>query len=135
MKNAESLRTREYVARFGKAARHPVCQMAICLWGWNAKLSAQGAKVVEARKLLNDLKQSRKRAAALIDHYHKAQKGKETAELAAIMQEIDNELLPKAETNFEAQKKLWISTAKLQIEVEALFKREFAAADTNARRA
>lgn len=135
MKNANSLRTQEYVARFGSAARHRVCQAALQLLALDAKLSAQGAKVMEARDLVNDIKQSRRKTVALINHFHKAQKGKETAEAAVVMQKIDKELLPKAEKGFEAERKLWIITAELREEAEAWFKREFAAADKKARRA
>jgi hypothetical protein len=63
---------------------------------------------MEARELLNKFKQSRRKLAALIDWFLKAKRGSETAQAAAVMQEIDKELLPKVEKGFEAEKKLWL---------------------------
>ena len=74
---ADSLRAHQLAARFGLAARHPLCQAALGLWD----LDAQRAKAMEnarrAKMLLEKAQQLKKQSRASLDHFYEKGKQKE----------------------------------------------------------
>ena len=87
---ANSLRTQQAIAQYGKAARHPLCLAALGLWRLDAELSEQTKKVAQAWELVNSVKQQRKEAIWLIDQLYKEQKQKEVPQASAILRNVDN---------------------------------------------
>ena len=85
---AHSLRTQQAIARYGKAARHPLCLAALELWRLDAELSKWSKNLVSIEEVLNSAKQMRKKACT-----------------PALLRKIDNHLL-KSQTRYQAAVKL-----------------------------
>jgi hypothetical protein len=98
---ADSLRTAKAVARFGKAARHPVCQAALQLWQFDAKLLKWAKDICSLSEILSSAKKQKKQAQALIEQFRKKRKEKEASEASALLHEIDQHLL-KTEAAYRA---------------------------------
>src|SRR5882672_785297 len=80
-----SLRTAQAVARYGKAARHPLCQAALDLWRMDKELSGlmkQNALVVE---LVCKVRQQKKQAQALVEQFRTEGKASEAKEATALL--------------------------------------------------
>src|SRR6266567_3328278 len=52
---ANSLRTQQAIARFGKSARHPLCLAALEVWKLDEELSMQMKDVVLSEQVLNSV--------------------------------------------------------------------------------
>jgi hypothetical protein len=100
-----SLRTAQAIARVGKAARHPLCLAALDLWATNAKCSKLTKDALSTKELLNRAKRQKKQARALLDHFYKEGKRRESIEAAAHCRKT-NENLQKAREAYEVQVKV-----------------------------
>ena len=99
---ANSLRTQQAIAGFGKSARHPLCLAALGLWRMDAELSVRTKAVKEAGKFVSDIKQQRGRALALVNHFLKEEgKGVETQQAHTLLGKIDKHLR-KAQQCYQA---------------------------------
>jgi hypothetical protein len=90
---AYSLRAAQDVARYGKAARHPLCQAALELWRMDDDLPGlmkQNAEVVE---LVCKARQQKKQAQALVEQFRTEGKASEAKEATALLCNIDRHLL------------------------------------------
>jgi hypothetical protein len=90
---ANSLRTQQAIARYGKSARHPLCLAALDLWRVDEEVSVWTKKVLLREELVNSAKQLKKRIQGIIGQFRKEQKEKETNEASAFLVEIDKVLL------------------------------------------
>ena len=100
---ANSLRTQQTIAEFGKSARHPLCLAALELWRLDAELSVRTKAVEEAGKFVSDIKQQRGQALALVNHFLKEQgKGVETQQAHTLLRNIDKHL-PKAQKSYQGR--------------------------------
>ena len=135
---ANSLRTQQTIASFGKAARHPVCLAALELWRQDAQLSARTKGVEEAGKFVNEIKQQRGQALALVNHFLKEGKGVETQQADTLLRKID-EHLRRAQKCYESEVELRAIYEGWRQWAAVRFNREFDAVtrtkDTEARRA
>src|SRR5207249_8513273 len=102
---ADSLRTQQAIARFGKAARHPLCLAALDLWQWDAEMSVPMKDLVLREELVNSAKQLKEAAQAEIAQFRKERKRKEANEASALLRKIDKHLLD-AQKCYEASVKL-----------------------------
>ena len=128
MKDADSLRTRQAIARFGKAARHPLCLAALDLWALDAKSSKLKKDASSTEELLNSAERQKKQARALLDQFYKEGKQKETIEAAAVLRKINENFLPKARKAYQAQVKLLAIFDEIRTYPAGQFKRELLAA-------
>ena len=124
MKDADSLRTRQAIARFGKAARHPLCLAALDLWALDAKSSKLKKDASSTEELLNSAERQKKQARALLDQFYKEGKQKETIEAAAVLRKINENFLPKARKAYQAQVKLLAIFDEIRTYPAGQFKRE-----------
>jgi hypothetical protein len=124
---ANSLRTQETVARFGKSARHPLCLTALDLWELDAWLSNWTREAALAEEVVNRSKQLKKEMPALIEHCRKEQKEKEANEASALLRKIDKDLLD-AQKRYEEVAKLRSMLQESRPVLVARFKREWDAA-------
>ncbi len=90
---ANSLRTQQAVAQFGKSARHPLCLAALGLWRTDAELSAHTKEAVLFEEVLNSAKQLKEEAQAAIKQFNEQRKEKEANLWAAQLRKIDKHLL------------------------------------------
>ena len=125
---AVSLRARQAMAKFGKAARHPLCLAALDLWACDVELSKLKKNALSTKQLLNDVERQKKQSRALLDQFYKEGKEKEVIEAAALVRNI-NELLPKAQNAHQLQIKLLAIYGEVRRHYDAQFKRESLAAD------
>ena len=79
---ANSLRTQQNIALYGKSARHPVCLAALKLWGLDAKLEEVTKDVVLSEERVNSAKQQKKEVRALLDQFYKDGKQKDVIRAA-----------------------------------------------------
>jgi hypothetical protein len=116
---ADSLRTQQAIARFGKAARHPLCLAALDLWRMEAELDKLAKDIVSLEGVLKQKEQ----AQALLDQCRNGQKEKEAKEASVLLREIDK-LLPRAKTCYRATAELWLKLYELRKIAVARFERE-----------
>ena len=101
--NANTLNTQRFIARYGKAARYPVCQAAIRLWGLDADLEEGMKKAVQIDEDVNSAKRQKKQVLALYEQlYKEGGRQKEVIQAEALLQKI-NEHLPKLQMGYGAQ--------------------------------
>jgi hypothetical protein len=136
---ANSLRTAKAVARFGKAARHPVCQAALQLWQFDAELLKWAKDICSLSEVLSSAKKQKKQARALLDQFYEEGKQREAIDAAALVRNFDD-LLKKTQAAYRARKELFIKwLRKIRPLVGARFAREYENAvrskDTEALRA
>lgn|SRR5262249_34381449 len=98
---ANTLRTQQTVARFGKQAWHPLCLAALDLWRVEAELSRWTKAVVLSEETVNSAKQQSGEVLALIEQFRDEQKEKEVNQACALFREIDKHLL-KAQNSYQA---------------------------------
>jgi len=103
---ANTLQTQQFIARYGKAARYPVCQAAIRLWSVRDEIRKYAQEAPSLGGLLNSVKQQREQARELHEQIYKEGKQKETIEAAALVVEMDD-LFKKTNSAFEANAKLF----------------------------
>ena len=128
MKDADSLRTRQAIARFGKAARHPLCLAALDLWAFDAKSSRLKEDASSTEELLNSAERQKKQARALLDQFYKEGKQKEAIEADSLYHKI-NEHLRKARGAYQAQVKLLAMHDEIRTYPAERFERERLAAE------
>jgi hypothetical protein len=106
VKNAKaySLRTAQAVARYGKAAQHPVCQAGLQLWRVDAELLKLAKGICSLSEVLSSARKQKKQAQALLDCLYEQGKQKEVIEAADLVRKI-NDLLKKTQTNYETMVK------------------------------
>jgi hypothetical protein len=135
---ANTLRTQQAIARFGKGARHPVCQAGLRLWQLDAELSELSQGVVSREELLNRVKQQKREAGALYRQFCKEEKEKAACRVSVLFSEIGKNLL-KVQECYQAAVKLRSIHQKLRGMAVARYEREHdvvvRAKDTKASRA
>jgi hypothetical protein len=135
---AYSLGTQQAIARFGKAARHPLCLAALDLWQWDAEMFVPMKDLVLREELVNRAKQLKEAAQAEIAQFRKERKGKEANQAFARLRKIDK-LLLDVQTCYEAAVKLRSKYQELRGWLVGRFEHEKDAAlhagDSKARRA
>jgi hypothetical protein len=103
---ADSLRTQQAVARFGKSARHPLCLAALALW----RVEDETSKYAEYAKCLGEdllsMKRQKEQARALYERLYKEGKQKEAIRAAELLCKI-GELRPELEKCYRANVKLF----------------------------
>jgi hypothetical protein len=99
---AISARTQLSIARFGKAARHPLCRAALNFWRQDAEFRQlkNNAASFEAG-VLNSVKEEKKQTVALYRQFCKEGKDKEAAQAAGFVQKF-NKLLMEAQACYDA---------------------------------
>jgi hypothetical protein len=134
-----SLRTAQAFARYGKAARYPVCQAGLQLWQLDAELLKLAKDSCSLSEVLSSAKKLKKQAQALLDQFYKERREKDVIDAAALVQKI-NEHLKKTERAYQATVKgftLWLERPRPL--AAAQFAREYdaivRAKDTKAKRA
>jgi hypothetical protein len=123
-----SLRTQQAVARFGNAARHSLCLVALDLWALEAERSKLTKDALAMKEFLNSTDQQKKQARALLDYFYKKGKQKETIEAAALVRKL-KEHVPKVQKAYQAQVKLLAMFEKFFIYLSGRFGRELLAAE------
>ncbi len=127
MKDAEvySLRTQEAIARFGNAARHPLCQAWLSVQRLRKELLELARDSLSfGKNVLDRAKQLREQTHVLLIQFRKERKKKEAQEAAQLLRNVDvhlakaqaqydakfrvfttwhDELLPAADANFERE--------------------------------
>jgi hypothetical protein len=98
---ANSLRTQQAIARFGKAARYPVCQAGLQLWQLDAELLKLSKDIVSLSDVLSSARKQKKQAIALYEQFHKEGKQKELIQAAALVQEVAGHF-KKTQTAYQA---------------------------------
>jgi hypothetical protein len=131
---ANSLRTQQDIARYGKAARHPLCQAALDLWRLDAEVSKWTKEIVLSEELVKRTKQMKENAQALIKQFHKERNEKEANKVSALLRKID-ELLLKARTRCHLVVQARSIYQELRLWPAALFARKYDAALYTERRA
>jgi hypothetical protein len=121
---ANTLNTQRFIARYGKAARHPVCQAWLSLRGLAADIEEGMKKAVQIDEDVNSAKHLKEEAEALVGQFRKEQKEKEANLWAAHLRKI-NEHLPKLQTGYGAQVAYCLMLCReLRPVAVALFERE-----------
>jgi hypothetical protein len=121
---ANTLHTQRFIARYGKAARYPVCQAAIRLWGLDADLEEGRKKAEQIEESVNSAKRQKEQVLALYEQFYKEGKQKEVIQVEALLQKI-NEYLPKLQTGYGAQVAYCLMLCReLRPVAVALFERE-----------
>jgi hypothetical protein len=100
-RKANSLRTQQAIARYGKSARHPLCLAALDLWRLDDEVSVWTKGVVLREDLVNSAKQLKERVQAEIAQFRREKKEKEINEASALLSKIDEHLL-KTQKCYEA---------------------------------
>ena len=121
--NASSLRTQQAVARFGKAARHPLCLAALDLWRLDTEVSRWSKELVLTEELGETVKQMKEDVQERIEQFRKERNEKEANQGSALLRKIDKQLL-RVQKHYERVKKLCSFYQDLRREPAALFKRE-----------
>ena len=99
---ADSLRAHQLAARFGLAARHPLCQAALDLWFLDAKLSKAREDAASCKKMLNTVEQEKKQAKAELDQFYEEEgKQKEVIEADAYWHKM-NDFVPRIRKALQA---------------------------------
>jgi hypothetical protein len=125
---ASSLRTQQATARFGKSARHPICQAALALWHLLETIHEYAKEAVSLGELLVSEKGQKEETRALYEQAYKEGKQKETIEAAALLRKIDS-LFKKINSAFEASVNLFEIFSEVLLPVAlAQFERECDAA-------
>jgi len=136
---ANTLRTQQFIAHYGKSARHPVCQAWLSLRRVDADLEEGIKKAVQIEKIVDSAKREKEQTRALYEQFYKEGKQKEVIQAAAVLREI-GELLPKVQKGYYAGVAYCLMLCReLRPVAVALFEREndavARAGDVNARRA
>lgn len=103
VKGATTLRTEQAVARYGKAARHPLCLAALELWRLDAEVSKWTKEIVLSAELVKRTKEMKENAQALIKQFHKERNEKEANQVSALLRKIDKQLL-RVQKDYEGVK-------------------------------
>jgi hypothetical protein len=111
------------MARFGKAARHPLCLAALELWALDEKASKLKKDASSTKEVLNSAGRQRKQVRELFDQFYKERKEKEAIEADVLYHKINEHLL-KARKAHEAQVKLLAIYDKLDPHLAGQFERE-----------
>ena len=127
MKGSNSFRTQQYIALYGKSARHPVCLAAFTLWAADAALSTLEKDIGKVEKTVNSAKEQKKQARVMLDQFYKRGMQKEAIQAAALVRKI-GDLLTKMQTHYEAGVNLRSMLRESLPVLVAPFKREYGAA-------
>jgi hypothetical protein len=129
---ANSLRTAKAVARFGKAARHPVCQAGLQLWQLETEISKlTDNAALFAVEVLNSAEQQKKQVIKL---YRETRNTKVAADASLLLGKI-KALLSKGRACYDAMVKYAAFLLQLKRYASLRFEREYKAADAPARKA
>ena len=82
---AHSLRTQQAIARYGKAARHPLCLAALDLLRLDEELFKWTEEIELSEELVKRTKQMKENAQALIKQFHKERNEKEANQVSALL--------------------------------------------------
>jgi hypothetical protein len=102
---ADPLRAQQAVARYGKAARHPLCLAALDLLRLDEELFKCTEEIELSEETVKRVKQMKENAQALIKQFHKERNEKEANQVSALLRRI-NRQLSRAQKYYEAVKKL-----------------------------
>jgi len=120
---ANTLLTQTFIARYGKSARHPVCQAWLTLRVFDAKLEEVTKEVAQTEKIVNSAKRQKKQVRGLYEQFYKEGKQKEVIRAEAFMREI-GDLLTKTQTHYEEGVKLCAMLRESRPFLVAQFERE-----------
>jgi hypothetical protein len=124
---ANTLRTQQFIAQYGKSARHPVCQAWVILRGFDAKFEEVTKEVAQTEKIVNSAKQQKEQVRGLYEQFYKEEgKQKEVIQGEALMREI-GDLLTKTQTHYEEGVKLCTMLRESRPFLVVPFKREYEA--------
>jgi hypothetical protein len=123
-----SLRAEQAVAKFGKAARHPLCLAGLDLWALEAKRSKLMKDAQPMKEFLDRADQNKKRARELYEHFYKEGKEKDVIAARALMLRF-KELLPKVKKVYDAQANLLATYDQWIIDCREKFERELDTAE------
>ena len=121
--NASSLRTHQAVARYGKAARHPLCVAALDLLRLEEEVFKWTEKIELTEELVNSVKQMKDDVQEGIEQFRgtKREKGKPRS---ALLRKIDKHLL-KAQTHYQWAVEIRSFYQEMRSVALGLFKREY----------
>ena len=120
----DSLRAQQAVARYGKAARHPLCLAALDLLRLDEEFLKCTEKIELSEELVKRTKQMKENAQALIKQFHKERNEKKANQVSALLRKIDQHLL-KAQTRYQLLVKLRSKWQEIRPVPLGLFKREY----------
>jgi hypothetical protein len=118
-----SLRTQQAVARYGKAARHPLCLAALDLWRLDAEVSKWTKAIVFSEELVKRTKQMKENVQTVSKQFHKERNEKEANQVSALLRKIKTHLL-RAEKRYQAAVKVRSFYQEGHRWAVALFERE-----------
>ena len=122
---ANTVSAQRVIARYGKAARYPVCQAVLNILGMDdGEFSALTKDVVRSEELVNSVKQKKEEAQAAIKQLNKQQKEKEANVWAEFLHKID-ELLPKAQSWYQVTVEALSGYRQIRRMAAAQFRREY----------
>ena len=124
---ANTVRTQQNIALYGKRARHPLCQAALTLWGADAAFSTLERDIGEVEKTVNSAKQQKREAGAFYKQFCKEGKEKDAIQAAVLVRKI-GDFLTKMQPHYEAGVKLRSMLRESRLVLVAPFKREYDAA-------
>jgi hypothetical protein len=122
---ADSLRVHLTAARFGIAARYPLCQAALALWPLEAEIPKLKKQVADFEGFLNG--QPLKRAKELLDFFYEQENQKQANEAAALCEKTKEDL-PKAQKAYQSSIKWLALHNNMHSYAAKLFKRELSEA-------
>jgi hypothetical protein len=101
VKNVNTLRAQQAIARFGPTAKYPLCLAALEVWRLDAQLHKFKSDAVTCERLLNRLEQEKKKTRAWLDQSYKERKEKEAIEADAYWHKF-NDLVPRIQKAHQA---------------------------------
>jgi uncharacterized protein YeaO (DUF488 family) len=100
VKSATTLRTQQAVARYGKAARHPLCLAALDLLRLDEELLKWTEEIELSEELVNSVKQMKDDVQERIEQFRKERNEKDANQGSALLRKIDR-LLLKAHKRYQ----------------------------------
>jgi hypothetical protein len=100
VKGASSLRNEQAVARYGKAARHPLCLAALDLLRLDEELFKCTEEIELSEGRVKRLKQIKENAQALIKQFRKERNEKDAKQVSALLRKVDR-LLTTAHKRYQ----------------------------------
>lgn len=124
---ANTVRTQQFIAQYGKAARYPVCQAALTILRMDdGEFSALTKDVVRSEELVNSVKQKKEEAQAAIEQLNKQQREKEANIWAEFLRKIDK-FLSEAQSWYQVTVEALSGYRQLRRMAAAQFRREYGA--------
>jgi hypothetical protein len=124
VKSSHSFRTQQFIAHYGKSARHPVCQAWFSLQRFNADLEEGMKKAVQIDEDVNSAKRQKEEVRWMYEQFYKEGKQKEVIQVEALFHKV-NDLLLKLQKCYYAQAAYCLALCREARPVAAaLFERE-----------